>query len=311
MADPLIAQFSRRQHSLVTHAQALEVWTETELKDRLRERRLEPLRRSVYRVAGAPETWHQHALAACLAAGDGAVASFATAATLWGFHDFIPDQLEITVPDRQRTRLAGVTVHNSFVSGHRHVGARSLIPVTSAARTLCDMTAWLPGTAIERHVDEALRRKLTTLRTLGAVADDLGGPGRRRSTVMRAILENRLPGYHPGDSNPEVRIANLLERAGLPRPVLQYRIQIGTRTVRSDLAYPELMILIEYDSWRYHSSRTEFDRDRARDRKLELMGFTVLRYTSESANSVIVAEVEEAVALARARGTDLFRAVVS
>jgi predicted transcriptional regulator of viral defense system len=144
MSEAVIAPFSRRQHGLVTHAQALEVLSIHELKERLRERRLEPLRRGVYRVAGAPESWHQHLLAACLAAGDGAAASFRAATFLWGLNGFSSEVLEVTVPGRRRTRLDGVVVHDSRVTGPLHVATRSFIPVTSAARTLCDMTTWLP-----------------------------------------------------------------------------------------------------------------------------------------------------------------------
>jgi hypothetical protein len=311
MSDAVIAPFSRRQHGLVTHAQAREVLSANELKERLRERRLEPVRRRIYRVAGAPESWHQHLLAACLAAGDGTVASFRSATFLWGLDGFSREMLEITVRGRQRTRLEGVIVHDSRVTGPLHVGARSFIPVTSPARTLCDMTTWLPAWAVAKAVDESLRRKLTTLRVLRAVAEALDGPGRRRSTVMREVLERRQPGYHPGDSSPEVRIADLLEHAGLPRPEQQVRIRLGKRTVRVDLAYSDLMIVIEYDSFEHHSPRSVFDSDRARDRELELRGYLVLRYTSTTPDTLIVAEVEKAISNALARGTHLTRASVS
>ena len=214
MSDAVISPISRRQHGLVTHAQALDVLSSNEVKERLRTRRLEPIRRGVYRVAGAPESWRQHLLAACLSAGDGAVASFRAATFLWGLNGFSQETLEITVPGRQRTRLDGVIVHDSTVTGPLHVATRWLIPVTSPARTVCDMTTWLPPWAVANAVDEALRRRLMSLRNLRAVALALDGPGRRRSTVMREVLERRQLGYQPGDSNPELRIADLLERGG-------------------------------------------------------------------------------------------------
>ena len=128
---------------------------------------------------------------------------------------------------------------------------------------------------------------------------------------MREVLARRQLGYQPGDSNPEVRIADLLERAGLPRPEQQVRIPLGKRTARVDLAYRELMIVIEYDSFEYHSPRSVFDSDRARDRALELRGYIVLRYTSTTPDSLIVAEVTEAIERAQARGLLLLRAGVS
>jgi very-short-patch-repair endonuclease len=115
---------------------------------------------------------------------------------------------------------------------------------------------------------------------------------------MRSILERRLPGYEPGESAPERRIFDLLVRAGLPTPVLQHRVQLGPRTVRIDLAYPEARIAIEYDGWDHHSTRTAFDHDRARANDLVLGGWTLLRFTSRTTDDQIVDAVD--VALRRA-----------
>ena len=143
-----------------------------------------------------------------------------------------------------------------------------------------------------------MRRKLVTLRALARVAEDLDGRGRRRCTVIREILERRAPGYHPGDSDPEKRIAELLVRAGLPSPTRQHRVRLGTRTVRIDLCYPEQRIAIEYDSWGFHKGRRAFDADRARGNDLVVLGYTVLRFTSKSSDDAIVDTVSAALARA-------------
>ena len=115
---------------------------------------------------------------------------------------------------------------------------------------------------------------------------------------MRRIHEERQPGYEPGGSAPEVRVARLLMRAGLPQPVPQLRLKVDGKSRRLDLAYPELKIAIEYDGWEYHSQRSAFDADRVRGNELEIVGWTVLRFTSTSSDDVIVRTV--AAALARA-----------
>ena len=77
--------------------------------------------------------------------GPGAVASFRTAARLWALPGIdSEDLLEITTPTRRRSRIPGVTVHDSFILDGWHVTRRSSIPVTSPARTLCDLTACWP-----------------------------------------------------------------------------------------------------------------------------------------------------------------------
>ena len=292
-------KIATRQHGVVTRAQALTVMTRGQLQRRVASGHLVRLRHTVYRVEGSPETWHQRLMAACLAAGDGAYVSFRAAAALWGFEGFAQDVLEVTVPAERRARLEGVTVHDSLVVGPAHVAILNRIPTASVARTLCDLSAVAPRWNVARAVDEALRTKRVTMRQLSAVAEDLDGQGRRRGTVIRAILEERSDGFQPGDSEPEVRIARLLVDAGLPAPVQQHRVQVGRRHRRLDLAYPELKIAIEYDGWAFHSLRGAFNRDHARGNELELLGWTVLRFTSASSDRAIV----ETVAAALARGS--------
>jgi very-short-patch-repair endonuclease len=298
-----IAPIARRQHGLVTTTQVLEQANAGQLDWLLRTGNLEPVRRGVYRTAGAPESWLQHLLAACLAR-PGSYASFRAAAALWRLEGFDADLLEITVPGTSRARLDGVVVHESRVVGPAHTAIRNGIPVSSAARTLCDLTAVVPVRRkwlVERAVDEALRRKLVTVRRLGAVADDLAGRGRMRCTVMREILEHRTPGYDPGESEPERRIVDVLLRAGLPEPVRQHPVTLGGRRYRIDLCYPEHKIAIEYDGWEHHRGRRAFDADRARGNDLVILGYQLLRFTSKSSDQTIAETV--AAALARATGS--------
>jgi hypothetical protein len=292
MSKPMAA-LARRQHGLVTRAQASGLLTADQLRHRLRTGQLELVRKGVYRVAGAPGSWEQSLLAACLAVPGSAV-SFRAAAALWDFESFPRDGLEITVPERSRRRLDGVIVHDSAVVGNLHRATVMGIPVTSPARTLCDLTAVERPWKVERAVDEALRRKLVSLRALATVAEELHGRGRRRCTMMREILEHRLPGSHPGESEPERRIADLLVRVGLPEPARQHWVRLGARRYRIDLCYPEHRIAIEYDGWDFHKGRRAFDNDRARANELVLLGFSVLRFTSRSSDQTIVETVDAA-----------------
>ena len=291
-----LAPIARRQHGLVSRPQALELMKPGQLRHLLRSARVELVRPGVYRVAGTPESWRQSLLAACLAVPH-SVASFRAAAALWGFERFPEDALEITVPGRQRRRLPGVIIHDSSVTGPMHHAVVAAIPVTSVARTLCDLSAVAPAPVVERAFDEASRRNLVKLRTVERVAADLEGRGRARCTVTRAILEAR-GGSEPGESAAEARIARLLVRARLPRPTHQHRVRVNGRTVRIDLAYPDAMIAIEYDGWDFHRTRRAFDLDRARANELELLGWTVLRFTSASSNQLVVDTVRAALSRA-------------
>jgi very-short-patch-repair endonuclease len=295
---PTITAIARRQHALISYGQLTGVISRSAVRNLRVTGELEPVRFGVYRVAGTPETWEQQVLSACLVAGDGAVASFRTAALIWGFaYTAADDPLEVTTPARRRARIPGVSVHDSFILDGWHTTRRRSIPVTSPTRTLCDLTAvWKPWD-VERAVDDALRRKLFTLKRLEAVFLDLAHRGRRRSTVMRAALEARLPGFDPGDSDMETKVLQWISSAGLPKPVQQHRVTVDGHSYRLDLSYPDLKIAIEYDGWDAHSRRTSFDGDRARQNPLELMDWIVLRYTSRSTKKVTVAQVEQAIRL--------------
>jgi very-short-patch-repair endonuclease len=300
MSDSRIAAVASRQLGLITRAQLvvdLAVSPHT-VHDWVRHRRLEPTRRGVYRIAGAPGSWQQDLLAVCLAGGPKTYASFTAGAAVHALAGFDAETLEVTQFEQRPFVTDGVTVHESEVFGPTHVSRVGALPVTSVARTLCDLTAVAPLWAVEKAVDDALRRKIVTLRTLAGVAEDLDGRGRRRCTVMREILEHRAPGYHPGESDPERRLADVLVRAGLPQPVRQHWVTVRGHRYRIDLCYPELGIAIEYDGWDHHKGRQAFDADRARGNDLVVLGMQLLRFTSRSSDATIVDTVRAAIARA-------------
>jgi very-short-patch-repair endonuclease len=293
--DPRLRRIARRQFGLMAHAQAMQVLTANQIQHRLRRGELELVRVGIYRIAGAPETWEQHLLAACLAGGRGAVASFRAAAWIYRFAGFErPDELEITVPRSRRARLPGVKVHDTRVRGRLHTMRFDHLPITTPARTLCDLTACCPPWIVERAVDDALRRRLTTLALLAAVFLQLAHRGRRRSTVMRAILEARLPGFDPGDSDPETKLVRWIVGAGLPRPRQQYRVRTKGKTYKLDLAYPAVKLAIEYDGYDVHTMRTVFDSDPVRDMDLEDEDWRVLHFTRSSSREDVVERVANA-----------------
>jgi hypothetical protein len=235
-------------------------------------------------------------MSACLAAGGGAHASHRTAARLWLLAGFESGAVvEVTTPTRRRRRIEDVIVHDTQVLGHRHVSSRHGVPVSTPARTLCDLTWRHSPSLVERALDDALRRRVTTLRMLRAVYLDLAGPGRRRSTVMRALLEARDAGFDPTGSPRSLRLLEWIVAAGLPRPVVEHRVRVGRRSFRLDLAYPDLQVAIEYDGWDAHGTRRSFATDRARQNDLELRGWLVLRFTASSTRDDVVRAVSAAI----------------
>lgn len=268
--DPLATASS--QHGLVTWQQLIDAGVAGSTIARwVRAGRLVHVQPRVYRVAGAPVTWHQQVLAAVLAAGPGAAASHRTAAVLWAMLDQGP--IEIVVPRGRTPQLRGVLVHQT--RDPIPVTRRFGIPVTSPMRTIVDLGAVLPALAVEEALD---RTEVARLCSVAAVEWELARvarPGRRGAGTLRAVLDRRALLEIPPDGMLEPRFARLLKGAGLPMATFQHRL--GRYEI--DFAYPDLRLAIEVDGYGPHASRRAFQHDRDRQNALVGLGWTVLRFT--------------------------------
>jgi very-short-patch-repair endonuclease len=294
VSDQLLAQLAVSQHGLVTRAQTLGLLSHKQLRQRLSSGRLEGLRPGVYRFAGASPSWEQELLAACLAAGAGAVASHLAAGAIWAMPGVARGQPEILVPSPRWVRLPGVRVHRSDRLFKHHITDRDGVPVTTPARSLFDMSAVVGPMFLGRLINSSLRRHIVTIPEIRRCCDDVATRGRRRLTIVRAVLDERPSGFDPGDSDPEAQLVGRLIAAGFPVPVQQHQVIIGRRIFLLDLAYPEHRIAIEYDSWEHHGNRVSFDRDSRRRASLTLDGWTYLGVTAAWSENDVVEAVSAA-----------------
>lgn len=165
--DAAVARLASRQRSLITHAQAVAVGATPAMIDtRLATGRWVRVARGLYRVNGAPVTWHQRALGACLLSGPGAVASHRSAAVIWAMSGFRPGPLEITVPPGRGARNTLAVVHRSLDFGPSDRTSHDRIPVTRPARTVLDLAGRVSPDLLEEAVDDILCRRLASLEDL-------------------------------------------------------------------------------------------------------------------------------------------------
>jgi hypothetical protein len=277
-----LLELAERQHGVFSRRQALaDGVTVDAIKHRLRTGRWEPVGLGVYRVAGSRPTWEQRLTALTLAAGPGAAASHRSAAALLGVPGFrrtMPLEVTTTRCRRHRQRLA--RIHQTTVLPARHLTRVEGILVTGPARTLLDLAATVPPQRTERALDNCLSFGLVTVDSVAAVLDAVGGRGRAGSSLLARLLAERHDGYVPPASELEARFLHLVRSAGLPEPVRQLDCGDGEGWVgRVDFAYPGVRVLIELDSRRHHSSRLDFESDRARDNRLVAGGWRLLRLT--------------------------------
>ncbi len=111
--------------------------------------RLVVVQTGVYAEAGGPASWERSLLAACLAAGEGAVVSHRAAARLWALSDMVADLVEITVPRPRSPRPARTVLHRSTDLVGAHTTRRRGLPVTNPLRTMVDLGAVLRPALVE------------------------------------------------------------------------------------------------------------------------------------------------------------------
>jgi hypothetical protein len=287
--DVVAGRIAADQLGLITREQALSAGLSAGvIRHRRRTGAWTVVRHGVYAVVAAPVTWEQRVLACVLAGPMGTVASHLCAGALQEFPDVLREGLEVTVPPGTQPRITGVRIHRPRTLPDHDVRVLRGIPVTSYARTLVDCSGSLSLGQLARALDAGLVQRKTTLwsveRSLASLA---AAPGRHPSK-LRLLLEERGSGADSAESRPEIRILQVIERGGLPTPAQQHWVRLGRERFRLDFAYPQRKVAIEYDGWNAHSSRTSFDRDRRRDRLLQLAGWTVLRITSRTPDDELV-----------------------
>ncbi|MFN2524822.1 MAG: type IV toxin-antitoxin system AbiEi family antitoxin domain-containing protein [Actinomycetota bacterium] len=271
-----------RQHGVISREQALAAGlSRGAFNYRVETKDLVRMHPSVYVLVGARQCWEQRLIAACLHAGPDALVSHQSAAALWKLDGYTATVVEITSTSDRRDR--GVILHRSKEPLPRldrtHIGC---IPVTTVARTLLDLGAVLPPPRVEKALDGALRKRLTSLNQLEQCLKANGGNGRRGAALLRRLLSERDPSSSLTESPLEEQLLRILRKHGLPTPVCQHKIFTDGRLVaRVDFAYPELKIAIEADGYIFHSEKSDWEKDRERDAELLQLDWLVLRVTRD------------------------------
>lgn len=296
-----LALLARSRHGVLTKDDALaEGITAHQLRRAVERGELERVHPGVFRIAGAPRSWHQSLLLAVLAGGPSALASHRSAAVLWDLDGTTRGRPEIVAPRHLRARYEPVRCHESKDLQLAMPTERLRIPCTGLERTIVDLGAVTPVDRVQQAIDDAIRRRLCTWDDLLHTLVMHSRRGRRGVGALRAILEESY-----GKTVPDSRFNRLVERllvaSDLPEPTVEQTVlgPEGQFLARVDLAYPQLKIAIELDSRRYHLTTEAFESDRPRQNHLEVLGWIVLRYTWRAyvdAPWRIVADVRAAIA---------------
>lgn len=269
-----IVDLATRQRGLVTWGQLQSLGVGRRTVDRwVASGRLRRVHRSVYVLGPQPLTRHGRWLAAVLARGPGAVLSHASAAALWGLAGDRRD-VDVTAPrGRHGMGGSGIRLHRGRLSRNEWM-IREGIPVTSVARTLFDLAETLGRPQLKNAWDEAGRLRLLRLRQVAMVCKR--HPNRpAHAPIVPLLAAEQLYDDEHRRSPLEDRFAEFVVASRLPPP--QTNVLVGGDEV--DALWPAARLIVELDSWEFHSHRAAFEKDRDRDADHLLAGYRTIRVT--------------------------------
>jgi very-short-patch-repair endonuclease/predicted transcriptional regulator of viral defense system len=230
------------------------------------------LHRCVYLVGHAPPTVAGRARAAVLACGGDSVLSHRSAAELWGLLSEHDGEVDVTVIGRNPGRHPGIDVHRVADLDPRELKHIRGIPLTSPARTICDVAGAGLSHEAEHALEQARVERLVTDRQLRQVIER--APTRAGSALIRVLLDSENgAGYTRSKAERTMRA--LVRSADLPQPLVNVQLQ----GFLVDFLWPSERLVVEVDGYEFHNDRAAFERDRRRDQILTAAGYRVIRVT--------------------------------
>jgi very-short-patch-repair endonuclease len=163
-------------------------------------------------------------------------------------------------PTPRRTTLRWTVAAVAYAAAY----AASKFGLTGLTEGLwLDLAGALQRHQLQQAINEAERQRLE-----GRQEQARRHPTKRGTKALRTLAP---PTHTRRDL--EARFTTFLNDRRFPMPQTNVLIE----GVEVDAAWPDKRLIVELDSWEYHKTRQEFERDRRRDRQLAAKGWTVLR----------------------------------
>lgn len=270
--DARVAAIAAQQRGRVARRQMLQAGLSAgQVHHLARTDRLIRLHAGVYAVGHGGFVPLGRETAALLAARPGALLSHVSAARLWGLlrdpDDGAP--IDVLVDDGWIPRTRGIRGHRSRILAATDRRVRDRLPTCSPARVLLDLAAELDDRRLERAFDDGQIAGIIRPREVAEILTRAGRhPGAARLRDLRGA-----PGVTRSEA--EARLLELVRDADLPGPRVNRRLH----GYEVDLHWPHAGLVVEIDGYRFHSTRSAFERDRVRDARLQAAGVEVLRVT--------------------------------
>jgi hypothetical protein len=269
--DLKIAALAEQQYGVVARVQLAALGVgDRAIDHRIQRKRLHPLHRGVYAVGQRQLRKEAGWMAAVLAYGPGAVLSHRPGGAHWQIvRDRGPCQVTVGKARRSRT---GIRVHHAHLQPDE-VTVHEGIPITTVPRTLFDFAAVAPQRELERAINEAEVLHLWDELSLDHLLDRY--PRHKGNRAIRAALSQRRAGATVTKSELEEMFIALIDAAGIPRPEINAMVE----GFEVDAVWRDVRLAVELDGRDTHGTAAAFERDRHRDRALQVAGWRVVRIT--------------------------------
>lgn len=232
----------------------------------------------MFAVGCAGLTYRGRVMAAALACRPGTVASHRTAAALLNLRMRVPGWIDVTAPGSTARRRNGFRIHSGATLTAGDVSLIDNVPCTTLARTLLDIAEDAPRREVERACEHAETQRMLNMHAIDDVLDR--SPGRRGTSLLRAVLSEHRLGSTLTRNELEERFLAIARHAGMPPDGVNVWIAFPDGGgAEADFLWRTPRLIVEVDGRDIHTTRRAFESDRRRDQRLSMLGFRVVRFT--------------------------------
>lgn len=295
-----VAAIADRQHGVISRRQLRDLGiSDGTIGRAVRAGSLHPQFRGTFAVGRAGIDERGRMLSAVFACGAGTLVSHRTAGVLLGLLETGPKVIDVISPEAGGRQIDGINTHDVPRPSGTEAGKCDSVPCTSPSRTLVDLAGILGEASLRKAVE---RSAVQGILDIGETERVLSNHRRRGAPLLRRILGEWPRDKTSGSRNPpdlrselEARFLALVVAAGLPTPECNRVLEVDGHRLMVDFLWRKQRFVVETDGRRTHDNAAAFERDRLRDRILQLGGYRVAHFTYRQ----VAAEPDSVVAATR------------
>ncbi len=267
-----LLQVAKKQTGLITREQVLKLGYPKHSWDyQVRRGMVRLIHSGLYELSPPGFDDPRELQAALLCTGEGAVLSHRTAARshgLWGVDGF---PLEVSVPNRRRMSVPGVTLWRNVV-GPEDLCRFQGLPMTAPVRTVLDLVPLLDAVTLAILLESARRLGKGFLVSLKERVKTFALTHEKRE-LLTALIEDCEQRPRAYGSVFEVQFRYRLLFMGLPPPQPQFPVRrTNGKFYYLDFAWPEVKLAVETQGYETRQTEASFTGDSSRTTELVSLG---------------------------------------